>query len=53
MGDSTQTSRLLFIFLLVNAFPFISGSNVQGDCSKDGSCEDKHGKDKYIVKGTL
>lgn len=52
-GDSAQTTRLLLIFLLVNISPFISGSKVQGDCSKDGSCEEKHGKEKYIVKGTL
>ncbi|XP_020606070.1 protein O-glucosyltransferase 1-like [Orbicella faveolata] len=49
-GDSAQTTRLLLIFLLVNISPFISGSNVQGDCSKDGSCEEKHGKEKYIAK---
>lgn len=53
MGESAETVRLLFIFLLVNTSQFNSGSNVQGDCSKDGSCEEKHGKEKYIVKGTL
>ena len=44
---------LLLIFLLVNSCQFVSGSDVQGDCSKDGSCEgqEKHGKQKYIVKG--
>lgn len=42
---------LLLLFLLANTCQFISGSDVQGDCSKDGSCEDKHGKEKYISKG--
>lgn len=42
---------LLSLFLLVNTYQFISGSDVQGDCSKDGSCEEKHGKEKYTVKG--
>lgn len=44
---------LLFLFLLVNTRLCIFGSDVQGDCSKDGSCEEKHGKEKYIVKGIL
>lgn len=47
---------LLLIFLLVNSCQFVSGSDVQGDCSKDGSCEgdqENHGKQKYIVKGKL
>lgn len=52
MEVSTQTTLLLLIFLLVNTSPFISGSSVEGDCSKDGSCQEKHGKQKYVVKGT-
>ena len=52
MDESAKTTRLLLIFLIMNTSPLISGSNFQGDCSKDGSCEEKHGKEKYIVKGT-
>ena len=52
MGESVQTTRLLLIFLLVNTSLFISGSSVEDNCSKDGSCEENHGKEKYTVKGT-
>ena len=52
MGESVQTTRLLLIFLLVNTSLFISGSSVQDNCSKDGSCDENHGKEKYTVKGT-
>ena len=47
---------LLSIFLLVNIYHSVSGSDVQGDCSKDGSCDgeqEKRGKEKYIIKGTV
>lgn len=52
MEESAQTTLLLLIFLLVNTSPLISGSSVEGDCAKDGSCQEKHGKQKYVVKGT-
>lgn len=45
---------LVSILLLVNIYNAVFGSNLQGDCSKDGSCdgdEEKRSKAKYTMKG--
>ncbi|XP_058944033.2 protein O-glucosyltransferase 1 [Pocillopora verrucosa] len=44
---------LVSILLLVNIYNAVFGSNLQGDCSKDGSCdgnEEKRSKAKYTMK---
>lgn len=50
----THATFLLLVIPFLNPLQFSVGSDVQGDCSKDGSCEaeqEKHGKEKYTVKG--
>ena len=47
---------LISLFFSANIVDFASGTNGEGDCSKDGSCdgeEGNHGKRKYIIRGSL